>query len=244
MLLCDLLEIPRGVTALVGGGGKTTLLRRLAAELSARGRVLCLTTTHMYPPQGGYVRSPAPEELARAFSRVHAITIGEPTDGGKLGRPLGNLQALLATADYALIEADGSHGLPLKAPAEHEPALPGDEALVIALAGASGIGKLIEEAAHRPALYAALLHKRQTDPVTPEDAAFVLQHEHGQRKNVRKRFMVVLNQCESESALEAARQCAARLHDPCALVALRESPNFYELWRNGTCSCSSREREI
>ena len=35
--LCDVLEVRRGVTAVIGGGGKTSLLYRLASELRERG---------------------------------------------------------------------------------------------------------------------------------------------------------------------------------------------------------------
>lgn len=48
--LCDVLEVRRGVTAVIGGGGKTSLLYRLASELRERGRVLVATTTRILPP--------------------------------------------------------------------------------------------------------------------------------------------------------------------------------------------------
>ena len=41
----ELLNISPGVTAVIGSGGKTSLLRRLAAE--APGTVLLCTTTHL-----------------------------------------------------------------------------------------------------------------------------------------------------------------------------------------------------
>ena len=43
------LGVKRGVTAVIGGGGKTALLRRLGEELSQRGSVLLCTTTKVYP---------------------------------------------------------------------------------------------------------------------------------------------------------------------------------------------------
>ena len=47
MRIAPLLHIGRGVTALIGGGGKTTLLCTLAEELRARGSVLLCTSTHI-----------------------------------------------------------------------------------------------------------------------------------------------------------------------------------------------------
>ena len=46
MALAELLNIQRGLTAITGSGGKTTLLYALARELSAEARVIVCTTTH------------------------------------------------------------------------------------------------------------------------------------------------------------------------------------------------------
>ena len=50
--LCELLDIRPGVTALIGGGGKTTLMYHLARELRERGTVAVTTTTKIWPPTG------------------------------------------------------------------------------------------------------------------------------------------------------------------------------------------------
>lgn len=47
--LHELLHIRPGLTAVIGSGGKTTLLRVLAGELSERGTVILTTTTHFLP---------------------------------------------------------------------------------------------------------------------------------------------------------------------------------------------------
>ena len=50
MALSELLNIQPGVTAVIGGGGKTTLLRTLGEELACKGAsVLLSTTTKIYP---------------------------------------------------------------------------------------------------------------------------------------------------------------------------------------------------
>ena len=48
--LCDLLDIRPGVTALIGGGGKTTLMYHLARELRERGTVAAVSYTHLTLP--------------------------------------------------------------------------------------------------------------------------------------------------------------------------------------------------
>ena len=47
MKFCEALDVRPGVTAVIGSGGKSSLLRRLAAELP--GTVLLCTTTHIRP---------------------------------------------------------------------------------------------------------------------------------------------------------------------------------------------------
>ena len=51
MELAELLDIRPGVTAVIGGGGKTTLLRTLGEELSRTHTVLLCTTTKIFPFQ-------------------------------------------------------------------------------------------------------------------------------------------------------------------------------------------------
>ena len=49
MNLSEALQIRPGVTAIIGGGGKTTLMERLENELSGKARFIFCTTTHIYP---------------------------------------------------------------------------------------------------------------------------------------------------------------------------------------------------
>ena len=51
--LASTLKIEPGITAIIGSGGKSTLLKTLGLELMrAGGRVLLCTTTHMFPVAG------------------------------------------------------------------------------------------------------------------------------------------------------------------------------------------------
>ncbi|MEG0863645.1 MAG: selenium cofactor biosynthesis protein YqeC [Clostridia bacterium] len=236
--LSERLRIPRGVTAVVGSGGKTTLMERLACELSENARVLRMTTTQMRVPNGTVIFAEKVDaclllKVKQAFEQQLLVTVGREAENGKITKPLGSLDALFALADYVLIEADGSRGLPLKAPAEHEPVLCGKEKLVLAVMGATGIGRPICEAAHRSRLYAALLHKQENEVVTAEDAARVLMDANGQRKGVISRFAIVLNQCDTKQELQNAQSCAAQTGEECALVALKTNADFCEMWAKG-----------
>ena len=124
MGLAEELGIGRGITAVIGSGGKTSLLDALARELD--GTVVLTTTTHVLP-FGCPVLTDADEravEQALWYSRV--VCVGTPTgDGsGKLAAPRLKMRTLSVLADYVLVEADGAARHPLKAHADFEPVIP------------------------------------------------------------------------------------------------------------------------
>lgn len=234
-LLCDDLAIPPGVTAIVGGGGKSTLMQHLGRHLSLRGRVLLCTTTHFFPPDCPILLSPSGDDVAAAFRTCNLLAMGTLAQEGKLAPVLNLMEKLPELADYVLVEADGAKSLPLKAPAPHEPVIPKHTALVVAVAGMDGIGKTIEAAAHRPQLYAALLGKHVGEVITPRDVACILSSSKGQRKNVAGRFAVVLNKADDIQKLDLARGVAKNLKEEVFITALRTGPFTLESWRNGEC---------
>jgi len=209
-------EIPRGVTAFVGGGGKTTLMLRLAGELAEAGeRVIVTTTTHIFPPDGMDTLTDAREaDVRAALGKENAVCLGTPSKQGKLAAPELPIGILATLADYVLVEADGARKLPLKAPAAHEPVIPEETKLVIAVAGLDGVGRIPEETAFRPELYAALTGKQTDEPVGEADVAAVLSHPDGQRKQVTNgmRFCVLLNKADDARRQTAALEIAKHLH--------------------------------
>ena len=216
MDLAELLDIRPGVTAVIGGGGKTTLLRTLGKELAAGGaRVLLCATTKMFPFGGlPNLTDPAEEVLEEALATCRLVCAGAPVPGaGKLTAPGIPMARLAALADYVLAEADGAAGRPLKAHASHEPVSPPEAYQVVCVVGASGFGKPIESAAHRPALYARLAETAQNAPATAETEAAVLLGE-----SLHDRVFV--NQIETAEARRRASALAALLACPVAAGAL------------------------
>ena len=88
MKLQKALEIQPGVTAIIGGGGKTTLMECLAEELSAQARVIVCTTTHIYPEQNmPCLVSPSEAEVQAELARTHCVCVGSASESGKFSAP-------------------------------------------------------------------------------------------------------------------------------------------------------------
>lgn len=204
--LHQLLEIRKGVTAVIGSGGKTSLIGKLCRELP--GTVIVCTSTHIFPAEG----LPLYTERLDAMPEER-ICVGTPTDHGKLTAPCQPFEALAELADYVLVEADGSKQLPLKAHLPHEPVIPACADQVIQVVGLSGMGKPIEKAAHRPERYAELCSCAITDVAIPERMAKVLNTEM-----LADRY--VLNQADDEEEEKWGRTLMALLKKPAILTAL------------------------
>lgn len=210
MIFSDSLDIRPGVTALIGGGGKTSLMMTLSKELKEKGSVIICTTTRIYPPEGIPVLTGAnSREIAAAVKKYGRVCVGEMY-GEKLGPGILDVSGLAALADYVIVEADGAKGLPLKAHASHEPAIP-EGARVIYIIGADGIGRAVADAAHRPELYGEKLGRDTEHIVTPEDAAKMVDYGD----------TVLFNKAESDEDIQNGCRFAAAFSGRTVIASLK-----------------------
>ena len=241
--LARALALPEeGGASLVGAGGKSTLLLRLAEERRRSGLwTVVTTTTRILRAQGeaaGPVAGDLPAleaALARWGTACAALPAPEP---GKLSPPP---PALLAQAlerpALVIAEADGARGLPVKAPAGHEPCLLPHSAAVVAVAGLSALGRPLEAVCHRPERAARLLGCPLDAPLEPEGLARLLTSEEGQYKGVPDPavFRVLLNQADLPGALALGRETAEAIRalrpgTRVVLAALREEEPVKEVF--------------
>lgn len=197
--------------ALVGSGGKTTLMYALAAEIAGRGgQVAVTTTTRIYPPTPGQAagpwligqETPDPRELARRLAQESPLCIAAgPAEQGKLqGLSLEQIAGLQAAGGWLLVEADGAARLPLKGWADHEPVLPEQVGTVIVVVGASGLGRpLASDWVHRPERFAQASGLKLGQAVTGEAVARVLSGPAGPLRNMagRARAVALINQADA-----------------------------------------------
>lgn len=218
------LGFERGIAAVVGAGGKTTLLFRLAEEAHAAGRrVLITTTTHMGAPSG---RGPVlfeeagdvSAELQAALDREgRAVLLGRRLRDDKVqGIAPERVDALAALADVVLVEADGARRRSFKLPAEHEPVVPSASLLVVVVVGLDILGQPLDEAhVHRWERVAEAAGQAMGSAVTEDTLARALLAPSGYLSHVPRgaRSAVFLNKAEGELTAAATR-LIARLSPP------------------------------
>ena len=203
----------RHIISLVGGGGKSTLLKYLAQRFAARGmRTAVMTTTRMEVPQ--QLCSSIGECRACWAQGIYAAC-GEKTENGKFRAPKDDLlHELLAEADAIIVEADGAHRLACKAPAEHEPVILPESDVVIGVMGIDVMGGRIGDVCHRPEHVCALLGCDMAHQLTAQDMAQILTSERGTRKSVGiKAFLAVINKCDDEKRLQDGMRVVEALRE-------------------------------
>ena len=120
-----------GLICFTGGGGKTTLMLRLARFLQRRGSVVVTSTVKMseseIDPSETLVGDVSPSAIKNKIEERKRVFLFQELKNNKYwGFEPGVVASFYRRklASYVLVEADGSRQLPLKGYAEHEPPLP------------------------------------------------------------------------------------------------------------------------
>lgn len=208
MKISQILDICPGVTALIGGGGKTTLMYRLAKELSDIGTVIVCTSTKILIPEDiPVVTDGSAEKMIEAIKKHRVICIGAKADNGKLSAPEIGFDVSAQIADYVIVEADGAHRLPIKAHAGYEPVIPDGTNKTVLVIGADAFEKPISDICHRPELFAKNAGVDIRSTVTPEIVARVIAREG-------LGDCLFVNKVEDEKVQANARKLAKNLNIP------------------------------
>ena len=155
MKLATAFRVARGdIVAFIGAGGKTATLHALGHELAEAGwRVLATTSTRIPAEQLDFfpLALPAkssPTQINDALDGQRFVFLyDEIRDTLASGLHEARIPQLLdrVASDILLIEADDARGLPLKAPLAHEPRIPAEATLVVAVASLTALGAPLDE---------------------------------------------------------------------------------------------------
>lgn len=194
------------VIAIVGSGGKTTLLKKLAREGRDQGKtVFVTTTTHMFIEPDTLLTDDG-ETIVRTLLETGYAMAGIP-----IGEKIKSLspeiyEAVCAQADLVLVEADGSKRMPLKYPNAGEPVIPGNADEIMVVAGLNSIGRKAKDVCHRLELVKACLEIGDETLITAAHVAKLVSEGYLKplgRKYPDKKITLVLRHDGSAAQAEA-----------------------------------------
>jgi len=251
MTLFQTMNIPeRGITSIVGAGGKTSLCQQIAKELKHHGkRVLLTTTTAIYNPGNsfdvviGEDFFSLTDSLKRKDDRIKAAALSI-LDGNKLrGVPPRWIDWFdsMEMFDNIIVEADGARGKSLKAYAYHEPQIPQRSAMTIVVMGADIFNEPIgHDNVHRCKMLLDLLGVREGDIVTPELVYNVITTGEGLMKGIPKDSKRILavnkvkNPAEEEFFDKLSELCMeVRIFEGCFALDLHSESLLVKYRREG-----------
>ena len=227
MLLGEAFDLRRGeMTALIGAGGKTTTMFRLARELREEGRkILLTTTTQILKPSKPHVDrlflAETIDALAETCAPIPApVVIGAGSavseDGKLLGLPSPWLDRLNDGKSFEamLVQADGTASRLFKLPGDTEPVIPASCQLTVWLMAIGILDKPLDSASvHQEEQAGKLFRLTAGQPVTPDLIVQWVKHPAGCWKGIPTacRKVAVINQADSPELVSAARALGKQL---------------------------------
>jgi probable selenium-dependent hydroxylase accessory protein YqeC len=212
------LNIPE-LIGVVGAGGKTSTMFRLAQEFKAIGKkVLVTTTTNIAfseTSQADHLILDSSRDIS-SLSRVEPATIvclgssrvGDQEKLKGIEREFVDEIYQKNLFDYIVVEADGSKRKPIKAPAHYEPVIPRETTRVIGVIGLDALGKTItEQYVHRPNLFCSITGKKMGDTIDRKCFIHLILSPNGLFKNVPcdcKKY-VLFNKADNADQEEQAK---------------------------------------
>jgi probable selenium-dependent hydroxylase accessory protein YqeC len=210
--------------ALVGAGGKTTLMLALAEEIRRAGkRVITSTTTKVWHHQA--MKAPRvvytgslqswKDQLEEGLAGAGHVFVGRCVlESGKVDGIAPSVSDHIFRdfeADCLLVEADGAAGLPVKTPAAHEPVIPASATMVVAMMGLEAVNSaLCSEVVFRLDETRNITGLAMSMPLTPTALSRLFLHPDGlfkgaPRSSRRIAFLNKLDLLDSdEESLELA----------------------------------------
>jgi len=177
------------VVAVVGCGGKTSLIRRLADSYQDA-RVLISPTTKMYTMQTG---------------NAHCRGVLRAETGKLEALPADELAGLTPQYDITLLEADGSRSLPCKGWLENEPVVPEYCTHTVGIVTMNGLDRAATgESVHNLPEFLSLTGLREGQAITMQALHDMVCAGGGMFKNSTGSRILLVNQVEDQNAADIA----------------------------------------
>jgi len=218
----------QGVLALIGAGGKTSLMFQFARLLLRSGhRVLTTTTTKIFVPtreqSAVLIVASDPQSVLHQSSsslansrHITAAAQRLPNSNKLKGFSSEEILQFAESGifDWILVEADGAAHRPLKAPAAHEPVIPSCTSILIAVIGLDVLNQpLSEKVVFRCELAGPRMGLNQDEHVSEAALVRLIIHPGGVFKGAPPgaRRLIFLNKSDDAELRAAGSRIATML---------------------------------
>lgn len=198
-----------GILAVVGAGGKTTVVSKLGAVAVSLDRPVVVTTTtkmgsEQVAPWNPYYGDDLTLGESHIVEQMKRGQMGSWFQAVARHKVVGLDPELLDTLherhpDWSIVvEADGAKTKWLKAPKSHEPVIPTNTVTTIAVVNMQVLGKpLTEDYVHRIEEVQAIMGIPLGDRITSEGVARLLRHENGMFQYARGKRIAFCTGCDT-----------------------------------------------
>ncbi|NOZ74093.1 MAG: putative selenium-dependent hydroxylase accessory protein YqeC [FCB group bacterium] len=218
--------------AFLGGGGKTSLIRRMGLELTEQRRVLLTTLTKSGPhPELNpvFLQETETKDLLSRWETNPIFLMGSRITAKKYqGIEAAELERIRHQTDITLVENDGSRNLPLKIHNDYDPPVPEFVDQVIIVVGADTVGRMPMKIVHRWEAFCPYWDWSPDAPLTERFIARVVTSEKGYLSKVPNRRNLLYFVNKSDVNPSAARHLAQ------AIGMMTTAPVYWGSVREGT----------
>ncbi len=204
--------------ALLGGGGKTSLMKKLGAELSSNGqRVILTSLTRMLNDPDDHVRildyseRKLIPEILDSESPLHIMT-GKTNESKLQGWSSEFLREIYSIPDVCIFECDGARNLPLKCHNDRDPEVPDFVSQVLIIVGADVINTTLRDGLiHRPELFIRKWKIDRDFILHADFLAEVLTSEKGYLQKVPHNQEIIFYINKTDIDLDSSRDLAEKI---------------------------------
>lgn len=216
--LTEIFNIKKGdVVSIVGSGGKTSLLYKLAKELKNHYKVLVSTSARILMPTDDcydYLYTSVNNYITNKPDNLLGITIVSKDINKETNKLIGiddrDLDILIQDFDIILLEADGSKKLPLKGWKDHEPPVLNKTTKTIGVMPANLINKKVS----KEFIYGFDEFNILTDNseyINFEAIGKILINKNGIFKNSKGRQYLFLNKADTDEEISVSLELSKYL---------------------------------
>lgn len=209
---------PGSVISVVGCGGKTTLVKSFAKELSERYKIGVATTTKMHQPRVGQYRELFVRHIHECMEPLTDNGIYYFTDEIVYEDKLHDLGAYMAAqakayTDILLIEADGSKERPLKGWSDTEPVILEDTTVTIGILTLTELGKpATKRNVHRMNFFEKQTGTKEGEIVTEAHLSQMVNHKSAMFKYSKTKKVLFINQIDTDADAVTAMHFLTQNH--------------------------------